>query len=81
MISLKTNVTGKTTFYDFFKKFASDSCFQRKHILFPLKIIYEGYDYEETLRHFALQIGSEKLKFSTPNKSFINGLTNFALAG
>ena len=34
-----------------------------------------------TLRHFALQIGSEKLKFSTPNKSFIKGLTNFALAG
>ena len=34
-----------------------------------------------TLRHFALQIGSEKLKFSTPNKSFINGLTIFALAG
>ena len=28
-----------------------------------------------------VQIGSEKLKFSTPNKSFINGLTNFALAG
>ena len=24
----KKNVTGKTTFYDFFKKFASDSCFQ-----------------------------------------------------
>ena len=34
-----------------------------------------------TLRHFALQIGSEKLKFSTLNKSFIKGLTNFALAG
>ena len=34
-----------------------------------------------TRRHFALQIGNEKLKFSTPNKSFINGLTNSALAG
>lgn len=34
-----------------------------------------------TRRHFMLQIGSEKLKFSTPNKSFIKGLTNFALAG
>ena len=33
-----------------------------------------------TLRLFALQVGSEKLKFSTPNKSFIKGLTNFALA-
>ena len=38
-------------------------------------------EYTRTLRHFALQIGSEKLKFSTPNKSFIDGLTNFALAG
>ena len=28
-----------------------------------------------------LQVGNEKLKFSTPNKSFIKGLTNFALAG
>ena len=27
------------------------------------------------------RLGSEKLKFSTPNKSFIKGLTNFALAG
>ena len=38
-------------------------------------------EYTRTRRHFALQIGSEKLKFSTPNKSFIKGLTNFALAG
>ncbi len=38
-------------------------------------------EYTRTLRYFMLQIGSEKLKFSTPNKSFINGLTNFALAG
>ena len=28
-------------------------------------------EYTRTLRHFALQVGSEKLKFSTPNKSFI----------
>ena len=41
---------------------------------------YEN-EYTRTHRHFALQTGSEKLKFSTPNKSFINGLTNFALAG
>ena len=33
------------------------------------------------LRNFMPQVGSEKLKFSTPNKSFIKGLTNFALAG
>ena len=38
-------------------------------------------EYTRTHRHFALQVGSEKLKFSTPNKSFIKGLTNFALAG
>ena len=37
-------------------------------------------EYTRTRRHFVLQIGSEKLKFSTPNKSFIKGLTNFALA-
>ena len=38
-------------------------------------------EYTRTLRHIMLQIGSEKLKFSTPNKSFIKWLTNFALAG
>ena len=38
-------------------------------------------EYTRILRYFMLQIGSEKLKFSTPNKSFIKGLTNFALAG
>ena len=38
-------------------------------------------EYTRTRGHFALQVGSEKLKFSTPNKSFINGLTNSALAG
>ena len=41
---------------------------------------YEN-EYTRTHRHFALQTGSEKLKFSTPNTSFIKGLTNFALAG
>lgn len=30
---------------------------------------YEN-EYTRMLRHFMLQIGSEKLKFSTPNKSF-----------
>ena len=40
----------------------------------------EIWIYENALAHY-VQIGSEKLKFSTPNKSFIKGLTNFALVG
>ena len=35
----------------------------------------------ENASALCVQIGSEKLKFSTPNKSFIKGLTNFALVG
>ena len=71
VISLKTNVTGKTTFYDFFKKFASDSCFQRKHILFPLKIIYKGYDYEET--DSILHISKSDWIYTKFNDSIIDG--------
>lgn len=38
---------GEKNYSDFFKKFASDSCFQKQHISFPLKVIFNGYDYEE----------------------------------
>lgn len=64
-------MTGKTTFYDFFKKFASDSCFQRKHILFPLKITYEGYDYEET--DSILHISKSDWIYTNFNDSIIEG--------
>ena len=67
----KKNVTGKTTFYDFFKKFASDSCFQRNHILFPLKITYEGYDYEET--DSILHISKSDWIYTNFNDSIIEG--------
>ena len=67
----KKNVTEKTTFYDFFKKFASDSCFQRKHILFPLKITYEGYDYEET--DSILHISKSDWIYTNFNDSIIEG--------
>ncbi len=67
----KKNVTEKTTFYDFFKKFASDSCFQRNHILFPLKITYEGYDYEET--DSILHISKSDWIYTNFNDSIIEG--------
>ena len=40
----------------------------------------EKWIYENASAHY-VQIGSEKLKFSKPNKSFIKWLTNFALVG
>ena len=67
----KKNVTEKTTFYDFFKKFASDSCLQRNHILFPLKITYEGYDYEET--DSILHISKSDWIYTNFNDSIIEG--------
>ena len=67
----KKNVAEKTTFYDFFKKFASDSCFQQKHILFPLKITYEGYDYEET--DSILHISKSDWIYTNFNDSIIEG--------
>ena len=65
----KKNVTEKTTFYDFFKKFASDSCFQRNHILFPLKITYEGYEETDSILH----ISKSDWIYTNFNDSIIEG--------
>ena len=55
-------------------------CMRREGCNWVLRLTQKN-EYTRMRRHFVLQIGSEKLKFSTPNKSFIKGLTNFALAG
>ena len=46
----KANVeSDECSFPDFVKKFSEDSVFQKKHVKFPLKIIFDGTSYEDSV--------------------------------
>lgn len=46
----KPNVeSDEFSFPDFVKKFSEDSVFQKKHVKFPLKIIFDGTSYEDSV--------------------------------
>ena len=41
--------SAECSFPDFVKKFSEDSVFQKKHVKFPLKIIFDGTSYEDSV--------------------------------
>ena len=41
--------SAECSFSDFVKKFSEDSVFQKKHVKFPLKIIFDGTCYEDSV--------------------------------
>lgn len=50
VVNNKPNVeSAECSFSDFVKKFSEDSVFQKKHVKFPLEIVHDGTDYEDTI--------------------------------
>ena len=43
------------SFPDFVKKFSEDSVFQKKHVKFPLEIVHDGTDYEDTINFWFIK--------------------------
>lgn len=71
----KPNVeSDEFSFPDFVKKFSEDSVFQKKHVKFPLKIIFDGTCYEDSDSVSISFMKESEWKFMTLKDSIIEGI-------
>lgn len=71
----KANVeSDECSFPDFVKKFSEDSIFQKKHVKFPLKIIFDGTCYEDSDSVSISFMEKSEWKFITLKDSVIEGI-------
>lgn len=71
----KANVeSDECSFPDFVKKFSEDSVFQKKHVKFPLKIIFDGTSYEDSDSVSISFMEKSEWKFITLKDSIIEDI-------
>ena len=66
--------SAECSFSDFVKKFSEDSVFQKKHVKFPLKIISDGYCYEDSDSVSISFVKESEWKFITLKDSTIEDI-------
>ena len=66
--------SAECSFPDFVKKFSEDSIFQKKHVKFPLKIIFDGTCYEDSDSVSISFMEKSEWKFITLKDSIIEDI-------
>ena len=66
--------SAECSFRDFVKKFSEDSVFQKKHVKFPLKIIFDGTCYEDSDSVSISFMEKSEWKFITLKDSIIEDI-------
>jgi hypothetical protein len=66
--------SAECSFSDFVKKFSEDSVFQKKHVKFPLKIISDGYCFEDSDSVSISFVKESEWKSITLKDSIIDGI-------